>query len=172
MEPIKTISDILVNLTLITAAIASVLKFRLYRLYSRRYKTSFAGSHSAVAGGVLFEGDYVIQNTGERPIELDHVWISLYEAAEDDDGQLQPDEGKEIASRPVDCTKPEFEGLRRIEAGERSTFAMRLRRERLPDYFFVLCRFSWQHPREPSSYRSFYVLDEGKTFSADGDSAE
>ncbi len=162
MESFEKITAILVDITILLAALVGVIKFRLYQLFRRRYRTEFRATHHELDGGkVIFEGDYIVQNTGERPIAISKVELEI-RAARSEKGLLVPDEGSEIFKRTMD-RNPKLKGLFDIHAGERSIFTIRCELPKLDDVVFVVCHLTWPHKREPSPFYALYVKKKGQS---------
>lgn len=156
-----TITSVLVHVSVFLAAMAAAIKFRMLHLLSRRYKSELACRHHVLASGqVVFEADYTVNNTGERPIDLARVSLRLC-AAECREGLLSPDQERIFAERNLDPTDTEKRGLFHIEAGERTTFTLRTMLASLEPITFVLCQLSWHEHRQPAPYIGLYVREDG-----------
>ena len=156
-----TITSVFVHISILLAAIAAAIKFRMLHLLSRRYKSELACRHHVIAGGqVVFEVEYTVNNTGERPIDLARVNLCLC-AAECREGVLSPDQKCIFAERTLNATDSETLGLFHIEAGERSTFTLRTMLKSLEPVSFVLCHLSWDEHRQPAPYIGLYVREDG-----------
>ena len=69
MGALETITKVLVNLALLAGALVAVVKFRLYNILGHRFRSEVACAHVDLADGrVLFRGNYIVHNTGERQI--------------------------------------------------------------------------------------------------------
>jgi hypothetical protein len=49
MKEINLFLEILVNIVVVLGAIAAAVKLKIYRLYSRRFQSSFSAMHGVVA---------------------------------------------------------------------------------------------------------------------------
>ena len=163
LDSLNTLADILVKLTLVLGAIAAAVKFKIFRLYERRYATRLSATHSVLADGkILFEADYRINNTGQRPIEITEIDLSLFPAMLQD-SLVFPDDTNPILNRTI--SGEATAALRVIEAGESTTFTLRCVLDHMEDTVFVRGRFRWRHKRLPGDYLSLYVKARGSTFS-------
>lgn len=168
----ETITSVLEHLSILLAAIAAAIKFRMLHLLSHRYKSELACRHHVLSDGqVVFEADYTVNNTGERPMYLSGVSLRLC-AAQSRDRLLLPDEERVFAERlhkPADSDK---RGLFQIEAGERSTFTIRTMLKNLEPVTFVWCQLSWRQKRLPAPYVGMYVRDDSAGQNAQAQAAE
>ena len=164
LKHLEIISSILVDFTILFAAIVGIIKFRLYRLFQHRYMSEFRGTHHELEGGrIIFEGDYTVHNTGERPISISKVELKIF-GTRSEKGLLVPNKENQIFERVMTNT-PELKGLFDIQAGERSIFTIRCELPTLDDVVFVVCRLEWPHKRNPSPYFALYVKKKGQTSS-------
>src|SRR5690349_17460028 len=117
-----TVTSVLVDVSVLLGALAAVIKFRVLNILSRRYRSELACTHHVLPNGdVVFIGDYIIHNTGDRPILLTRVTLRLHPARRDG-AILRADDKQTLAERVHSCTDSTKKGLFRIEAGERSIF--------------------------------------------------
>lgn len=164
LEILEKITSILVNLTILTAALVAAIKLQLYNLLERRFRTEFRATHIELGNGaILFEGDYVIHNTGERPIKLSKVDLGLY-GVQNIQGQLEINREKEIFRRVITAENTDLEGLFHLQPGERSIFTIRCQLSDLEDMTFIRCQFEWPYKRKSGSYLSLYIRKKGETF--------
>ena len=162
LDTVEKITSILVECTILLAAIVGVIKFRLYQLFQHRYRSEFRCTHHELEGGrIIFEGDYIFHNTGERPISISEVELQLY-TARSEEGKLVPDEKRQLFSRVI-SSKKGLEGLFDIQAGERSIFTIRCELPSLDDVVFVRCQLDWPHKRKPAPYYALYVKKKGQS---------
>ena len=160
---LESITNVLVNVTVLAAAVVAVVKFRLFNLFSHRFRAEVACAHSQLPGGrILFRGDYIVHNTGERPIALRTVDLRLLRARELDGGVIEPDEATVLAARVIASDRESVKGLHRIEAGERSIFTLRCILDQLDDVVFFVCRIGWPHRRDPAPYIGLYVTSDDR----------
>ena len=151
------ISGIAVDVVVIIGAIAAAVRFRLFNILGYRWRTDVRCSHiDRPDGTVTFLADYVVTNTGRRPLRLTTVRIRVTGATVDG-ALLAPDESRTMASRIVHSGEKSLRGIFQIEPGERTIFTLRARLPRLDDEVFVLCDFSTAAQRTPTTYRGFYV---------------
>ena len=157
----NTVTSVLVDVSVLFAALAAVIKFRVLNMLGRRYRSELACTHHALpAGDIVFLGDYIIHNTGDRPILLTRVTLRLH-AARRDGAILMADETQTLAERVYSCADSTRKGLFRIGAGERSIFPMRCQLPKLDSVVFLSCRLSWSDGREPAPYNGIYVHTPG-----------
>ena len=153
----QTVTSVLVSLSVLGGAVVAVIKFRVLHLFSRRYRSELQCKHYALPNGrVIFEADYTIYNTGERPIALSSVTMRLHPATRDG-VLLVPDRTTLLAERILEPTDREKRGLFQIEAGERSICTLRCELAELHDVVFVHCQLSWPDRRNPAPYIGMYV---------------
>lgn len=149
-------TSVLVNVSVLAAAIAAAIKLRVLHLLARRYRSELACSHHVLGKGqVIFIAEYTVHNTGERPIAVSQVRLTLHPAVRDG-VLLHPDERTILAERVL-APEAQGKGLFLIEAGERSIFTMRCQLAELPDTAFVLCQLSWPTRRPPAPFLGMYV---------------
>ena len=156
----ETIGSVLVHVSVLLAALAGVVKFRLLHIFSRRYKSELECRHHLLADGqIVFEADYTVTNTGERPIDFTGVSLCLC-AASVRAGLLSPDVDRRFAERVIDTTDNQRRGVFHIEAGERSIFTLRTVLPTLEPVTFVLCQLSWPLERKLAPYFGMYVRED------------
>lgn len=165
MEGVNDILTALLTAVGLIAALLGIAKFKLYQLFGQKYKSSFTASHQTLKdGSIIFEGDYHISNTGQRPITLSKVELTMVGSKIKEGNLIFPDESRELAKRTFDETDPVLNKLLKLSAGEGATFPLRCKLTELPETMFVCCRFEWNHPRPPAPYISMYVRSRGETF--------
>ena len=151
------ITTIGVNLSLLLAAGVAVVKLRLFNLMSRRYRSEVSCRHHRLPSGrVVFEGNYVLHNTGERPMVVRSVDVRLV-GARTADGVLRPDEDRLLARRRFGSDEASMKGLFTIEAGERTIFPLQVELDDLEAVVFLLGGFTWPYRRDPAPYVKLYV---------------
>ena len=154
---LKDVTSLLVDITVLLAAIVAVVKLRLFNMLEHRVRSEFTCVHfEAEDGKVVVSADYVLHNSGERPLRLTSVSLRLVPAALDGN-VLVPDEGRILARRDLNLAVPNDAGFAVIESGERSIFTLRCQLSELPTVVFVLCSYEWAHKRKPAPYRGIYV---------------
>ena len=152
-----TVTSVLVNISVLGAAVVAIVKFRLLNMLGRRYRSELQCSHHTLPNGrVVFVADYSVHNTGERPIRLSSVTLRLHPAAREG-VLLAPDRQRLLAERVLNSSDPERRGLFQIESGERSIFTLRCDLPELSDVVFVLCQLSWLDSRTPAPYIGMYI---------------
>lgn len=160
-DSVQAVTSVLVDVCVLAAAVAAAVKFRVFRLFAHRYRSEVTCTHHELGSGrTVFETDYTVHNTGERPILISRVRFALHPSRKE--GVLVlPDETQLLAERILDAHGSR-RGLFQIEAGERSIFAMRCELPELPEVVFVMCQFSWQMRRPPGPYISMYLRDRAR----------
>ena len=162
-QNLEAVTATLVNITLIAGAFVAVLKLRLYNLLSHRFRSEVVCSHTTLADGrVLFSGDYIIHNTGERQIWLERVCVRLLGAETTEGNLIRQNEDNVLAERIFVRGGKSYKGLHRLEAGERSIFPLRCIVDNLDEITFFSCRFEWPYRRTPSPYISIYIKSKGR----------
>ena len=152
-----TITSVLVNVSVLAAAVAAAIKFRVLHMLRRRYRSELLCRHYALSNGrVIFVGDYSVHNIGERPMAVSRVSLRLHPAAPQG-ALLVPDPNLLLAERVLEAGDADKTGLFQIEAGERSIFTLRCELPELPGVVFLLCRLSWPDRREPAPFVGMYV---------------
>ena len=163
VEHFHEITGIAVDLVLLAGAIAAAVKFRIFNVLGHRWRTDLRCSHFELPdGSVVFVADYIVHNTGERPLRLTTVRIRLA-AAQTDGPLLVPDESRIVATRIAHGGDKTLKGIFQIEPGERTIFSLRARLPQLDDASFILCDFSTVADRTPTSFRGFYVKSQEKS---------
>jgi len=156
----QTVTSLLVSLSVLAGAVVAVIKFRLLHLFSRRYRSDLQCRHHVLQNGaVIFEADYTIHNTGERPIALSRVALRLHPAVRKG-VLLAPDYATLLAERVLESTDPDKRGLFQIEGGERSIYTLRCEFAELNSVVFLHCQLSWPDRRDPAPYIGMYVPSE------------
>jgi len=152
----QTVTSVLVNLSVLAAAIAAAIKFRILHLLARRYRSELCCHHHALADHrIVFVVEYTVQNTGERPITFSQVRLTLHPPARDQ-ALLLHDPNTVLVERVL-VPDPASRGLFLVEAGERSIFTLRCELPQLPEITFILCQLSWPDRRAPAPFIGMYV---------------
>lgn len=163
---LESITGTLVNVAIIIGALVAVMKLRLYNLLVRRFRSEVKCSHTELPDGrVLFCGDYIVQNTGERQIWLEDVHLKLLGSQTTSDNLVIPHENAVLAARALPRGHESYKGLHRLEAGERSIFPLRCILKDLQEITFFVCKITWPYKRTPSPYISLYVKSQGQNVS-------
>ena len=153
----REVSGLMVDIVVLLGALIAAIKFRIYNLFGHRWRSDLACAHYELSdSSVIFTADYTVHNTGQRPLHLTTITVSLARTMQD--GLLVVADNKQIfASRVFEEENPAFKGLCQIEPGERSIFPIRVKLPALDDVIFVLCEFKVRHKRVPGAYRGMYV---------------
>jgi hypothetical protein len=147
-----TITSVLVHISVLLAALAGAIKFRILDIFSRRYKSDLQCRHRLLPDGqIVFEADYTVINTGERPIDFTGVSLRLC-AAEPRDGLLSPALNRIFAERSLKPIDNKMRSLFHVGAGQRSIFTLRTMLSSLDPVTFVLCQLTWPYKRDPAPY--------------------
>jgi hypothetical protein len=154
---IKSITTVFVDVTIISGAIAAMIKLKAFNMLGYRYKTEVSCKHCEIASdSVVFLADYIIHNTGKRSLELTKVILTLVPACIID-GLIIPHENEVLSQRIIDLSKLSNGGFSKLESDERSIFTLRCCLPDLPPMVFVICSISWNHRRITAPYRSLYI---------------
>jgi hypothetical protein len=150
------VTGLLVDITLLLAAVGAVIKFRLLNVLGYRWRSELACTHWDLRdGSVVFTADYTLHNTGPRALHLRKATLRLLNATTD--GMLLvPDEARVLAERTLVSNDPTLQGIFDLESGERTIFTLRCKLADLPEAVFVLCTFDLKQ-RLPAVYRGFYA---------------
>jgi hypothetical protein len=155
-EQLHHVSGFLVDCTLLAAAVMAVIRFRLFNVLGHRWRSDLVCTHwDQDDGSVIFTADYTLQNTGQRPLQLRAVSLTLVGATLEG-SLLAPDANRALAQRILRSEDPTLQGLFQIEPGERAIYTLRCRLDSLDDVVFVLCGFDLKQRRVPAAYRGFY----------------
>jgi hypothetical protein len=156
LETIHNATGILVDGIVALGAIAAAIKFRIYNILGRRWRTDLSCTHFELQdGSTVFAADYYIQNTGLRPLRFNRVSLVVAPATQVGD-LLEPSEAT-IVRREMEAGDLKLAGLFQVEPGERSIFTIRARLQSLPEFMFVTGSFSIPGARIPSAFRSLYI---------------
>jgi hypothetical protein len=153
----SNVTSILVDVSVLGAVVAAAVKFRVFNMFARRYKSEVLCSHHSLPdGGIVFEGEYTVTNTGDRPIQLSGVTLRLCRAGRQAN-LFVPDDKNVLAERklePLNTGKP---GLFTILAGERTIYTLRCYLDSIDPVVFLLCEVRWNDHREPAPFIGMYV---------------
>jgi len=155
LENIQRIASITQSLTVVAAALFAVFKFKLYRLWTATHRSEMLCTTRVIGPkDLVFEAEYKIFNTGERPLRIQRVTLKLCQAKQVNGVHLDPDpdhllaaptviaENKKQAG-PNDHFKP-IRALGYVNKGADASFTLRCRLTELPDVMFILGEFIWQ----------------------------
>lgn len=149
--------DLLVDLTIVVGALAAAYKFRVFGVLAHRYRSEVWCTSTPVGedepGRVLFVGNFVIHNTGDRPLKVTYVRLSLRRPVAGDI-VIDSERTTEVVAREfgLDAGTSWFQ----IRAGERSIFPLRVYLEELSGPLIFQCDFSWKHRGQPSEFAWLY----------------
>ena len=149
--------DLLVNLTIIGGGLAAAYKFRVFDVMAHRYRSEVWCTSTHAGKGeprrFLFVGNFVIHNTGDRPLKVTRVRLSLQRPYEDD-VIIDTERTREIVAREFasDTGTSWF----KIRAGERSIFPLRVYLDELSGPVIFQCNFLWKHRGQPSEFAWLY----------------
>jgi hypothetical protein len=111
---------------------------------------------------IVFIAEFTLNNTGERPINLEFVNLMLVKSLQTKDNLLVPDKDEVIAKREISGLDDDKRGVFEIQAGERSIFTLRCILPSLDNVVFILCSYKWKLKRTPSTYIGLHVKQEEK----------
>lgn len=151
------ILGLLVNLTIVAGGLAAAYKFRVFNVMAHRYRSEVWCTSTPVGesepGRFLFVGNFVIHNTGDRPLKVTKVRLAL----------LEPEQGDRIidSDRATRIVQREFgsdtgTSWFMIRAGERSIFPLRVYLDRIAGPMIFHCDFDWTHRGRPSEFAWLY----------------
>lgn len=173
-EPLETIQQILsiaTDFVILGAAFVAAIKFKVFALWKHSYRTELECKHSEIPpNGVIFTADYRIINTGERPLRIGRVRLSMYRSKQVKGGHLVPDSDNQLVPATVFTeheVKPSEHPKRigqlgDIKKSERSIFTLRCQLKELPAVVFVVGEFEWerdtlQTKMRPTRFVGIYV---------------
>ena len=150
--------DVAASLTVMMAAAAGAIKYRLFNLFGHRWESSLITSdHRLESGRLLFVAEYKVVNTGQRPLRIDKIKVSLMTARHDKLTQiLTPNRDALLATReiPDDVSTP---GNLDVQPGERSIFTLRCQFDEMPEVTFIECKITFPHDRSAAVYVGLHV---------------
>jgi hypothetical protein len=83
LDSVHDVTSILVDLIVIVGGLLAAIKFRLFNSLGFRWRSEVTCTHTDLASGrVVFVGEYIVQNTGERPLDLLSVSLAATGGAE------------------------------------------------------------------------------------------
>lgn len=146
----------LVNATVLLGGAAAAYKFRVFDVLGHKYRSEVWCGCTPTGpdggGPFLFVGNYVIHNTGNRPLRISKVTLEL----------RKPRPGEIVDSDRADpILTRQFEtdsgtSWFKVGAGERSIYPMRCWLDELPTPLLVCCSFQWKHRGDPSIFAWLY----------------
>jgi hypothetical protein len=154
---LPSLIDLLVNLTILGGGLAAAYKFRVFDVLAHRYRSEVWCTSTPVSepepGRFLFVGNFVIHNTGDRPLRVTRVRLSLLKPSPDDT-IIDSERTKEVVAREFgsDAGTSWFQ----IRAGERSIFPLRVYLDELSGPLIFQCDFRWKHRGQPSEFAWLY----------------
>jgi hypothetical protein len=150
-------THVFVDLTILLGALAAIVKFQVFHLFTHRWHSSVDCVHHVLPdGSIVLSADYRVTNTGQRPINVLAVKLRLL-TARAEGPLLMPDESAPpLAARDLHPADLRTRGNFRIEPGERTIFPLRCHLDELPDCVFISCAFYPQSRRPYTTYRGFY----------------
>lgn len=149
----------IVALLSIGGSIFAIIKFKIYRLFERRYKTEVeVKTKYSNDGELIVICTYIIHNTGDLPINVSNISLNLY-GSKTDNNRIICDKSKSLLLKEFNSTQDDYSGLMKISAGERSEFPIRGIFENPSEVLFVYGNFKWNHKREPSIYHHTILIE-------------
>lgn len=147
-----------VDLTILFGALAAAYKFRVFDVLGFKYRSEVWCEAAPVGpdgqAPVLFVGNYVIHNTGSRPLKISWVKLRLLRLVPDEKGILDSDNGIELVVRTFD--RDGGVSWFRVGAGERSIYPLRCHLPAIDGTLALECTFGWKHGGEPSGFVWLY----------------
>jgi hypothetical protein len=104
-------------------------------------------------GRFLFVGNFVIHNTGDRPLKVTRVRLALKKPV-GDEAIIDSERTTELVAR--DFGSDAGTSWFHIRAGERSIFPLRVYLDELPGPVIFECGFRWRHRGQPSEFVWLY----------------
>lgn len=154
---LPSLLSLLVNLTILGGGLAAAYKFRVFDVMAHRYRSEVWCTSTPVGdsepGRFLFVGNFVIHNTGDRPLKIKWVKLALRKP-EPGDRIIDSDRTTPLVDREFgsDAGTSWFQ----IRAGERSIFPLRAYVDEMPGPLVFQCDFSWKHRGKPSEFAWLY----------------
>lgn len=160
LAPLPDFLVLLVNLTIIAGAVVAAYKFQVFDVLAHRFRSEVWCTSTPVGDGkpgrFLFVGNYVIHNTGERPLKVTKVTLQLLEPFPEDRviDSDRTDKESPLAERvfETDAGTSWF----KIRGGERSIYPIRAYVDRIDGPVVFLCTFHWKHRGDPSEFAWLY----------------
>lgn len=156
---LPSLLDLLVSITVLGGALAAAYKFRVFDVLGHRYRSEVWCTSTPAGPGepgrILFVGNFVIHNTGNRPLKIGRVELSL----------LTPRKGDRVidSDRVVDDPLLQREFVAdtgtswfRVGAGERSIYPVRGYIDDVSGPLLFTCCFEWKHRGKPSPFVWLY----------------
>ena len=157
LKEVKLITSVLVDLSVVVGAVAAIIKFRLYNLLGRRYRSELVCTHHVMPSGkVVFRADYSVHNIGQRALQLNGLTIMLY-GSTCKENILEPDYGQLLATKIYKENDPDVRRVFQIEAGERSIFSFQCELAELKPVVFVRCETTTLQRFSASPFIEMYV---------------
>ncbi|MGD8321872.1 MAG: hypothetical protein PVJ02_15600 [Gemmatimonadota bacterium] len=148
----------LVDLTILFGALAAAYKFRVFDVLGFKYRSEVWCEAGPLGPGaddpILFVGNYVIHNTGSRPLKISWVNLRLLKLEPDEQGILDSENGVKVAERKFD--KDGGTSWFRVGAGERSIYPFRCYLPAIEGTLALECTFGWKHGGKPSEFVWLY----------------
>ncbi len=158
-ESINLVLKNIVAFLAIGGSIFAIIKFKIYRLFERRYRSEVeVKSKYSNNGELIVICTYIIHNTGDLPINLSNVSLNFY-GSKTDNNRLICDKSESLLLKEFNSTQEDYSGLMKISAGERSEFPIRGNFKNPSEVLFVYGSFKWNHKREPSIYHHTILVE-------------
>jgi hypothetical protein len=176
--PLSFASDavgIAIQVTVLIGALAAAYKFRVFNVLGHKFRSAVWCTSAQVddTGRTLFVGNYVIENTGSRPLKIAKVTLELREPVEIEqkrstgevDWVLDADDGRVLVRRVYEPRGGI--SLYRVAAGERSIFPLRCFVDELPSPVSFYCMCHWDHGGDPTLFSWLYDPELPRSWSSD-----
>ena len=151
--------DVLVSLTVVAGALAAAYKFRVFDVLGHRYRSEVWCTSTPTGpdepGRILFVGNFVIHNTGNRPLKLGRVEMALL-VPRDGDRIIDSDRVLEEPLLTRAFVADTGTSWFRVGAGERSIYPIRGYIDHESGPLLFTCRFEWKHRGTPSEFVWLY----------------
>ncbi|MDJ0659730.1 MAG: hypothetical protein QNJ42_09595 [Crocosphaera sp.] len=162
----KDYLEIVVNITIVITAIFAAIKFQLYEVLIPRYNTEMKVEQKYTKNGKLFIiCTYVIENTGQIPINLSEVSLQFYDGEEyyeqdKNTGQIQcPEKENHLPKRKFSASNSRHQNLMRLSAGEKSEFPIRgIFNDNKREFIFIYGNFKWKHNKKTFPYHHIVLI--------------
>lgn len=173
MSTFVNITSILVNITVIIAAVFAVFKVPLYQILAPRYNTDMKVEQKYTIDGKLYViCTYVIENSGKVPIDLLEVSLQFYEGndyykVDKNTGEFRCIElPNHLPKRTFHQSEKKYKHLMKLSPGEKSEFPIRaVFNNYEKEYIFIYGSFNWEEPlfnriykKEPFPYHHTILI--------------
>lgn len=156
--------SVAIQVTVLVGALAAAYRFRVFDVLGHKFRSGVWCTSGEIddSGRTLFIGNYVIENTGSRPLKIARVTVELRTPVEVSqtrpdgvvDRVLDADEGSVLVRREY---RPSGGiSLYRVGAGERSIFPLRCYLDAFEPPVVFYCTCHWKHGGDPTLFAWLY----------------